>query len=288
MARGGRVSLADLASSVGENSPVDGDTGTDGLFRANVPLEQLAPNPRNPRDSVGELDDLASIAERQLQPATVISRTAYLRLWPDDEAKLEDSARYVVIIGNRRLGAAHKYGRPGLDVVIRDSIAQSATEVIRTAVVENIGRRDLDVIEEAKAVRLLVEETGNSREAAELLGKTKGWVSQRIALLKLAPEIQASLRAGEFALRDARALSTVPHARQVEAWRTALEKKNQPSGQKDRESNKLSVEAMSRSVSKFYAAGPAEFAKAARVALDERDLRALISALESELNTPEA
>lgn len=284
MARGGRVSLADLAGSVGENSPVDGDTGTDGLFRANVPLDQLAPNPRNPRDSVGNLDDLASIADRQLQPATVISRAAYLRLWPDDESRLGD-ARYVVVMGNRRLAAAQKYGRAGLDVVIRDSIAQTSTEVIRTAVVENIGRRDLDVIEEAKAVNLLVNETGSGSEAAALLGKTKGWVSQRLALLKLAPEIQESLRAGEFAVREARALASVPKESQVRAWRASLERKGGRPGSQDKGPQAPSVEVMSRSVGKWYAAGPRTFAQAAKAALGEKELRALISALELELDT---
>lgn len=283
MARG-RVSLADLVETVGEKSPVDGDTGTDGLFRANVPLDRLAPNPRNPRDSVGSLDDLASIKDRQLQPATAISRAAHLRLWPDDEPQLGD-AKYVVVMGNRRLAAAHEYGRPGLDIVIRDSLASTSAEVIRTAVIENIGRRDLDVIEEARAVQLLVEETGKSADAAALLGKTKGWVSQRLALLKLDPQIQQSLRAGEYAVREARALANVPREAQVKAWRAALDKKQDPNPTESKQDRGVpSVDTITKSVTKCYAAGPKAFAEAARAALDESELRALVAALQLELS----
>ncbi|WJJ14638.1 peptide transporter (plasmid) [Prescottella equi] len=232
MARGGRANFASLVGSVGDNSPVDrkkplpkpkpasGPAETepvDGQFLPDVPLDHLVANPRNPRDDVGDLSDLSTIAERQLQPGTAVSRRAWLALWPDDTDSI-GAAKYIVVNGNRRLAAAAKFGREGLDVVVRDSIAVSRGEILWAATSENIDRRDFDVLEEAKAVELMVSEFGSADATAAKLGRSKGWVSQRRALLKLAPELQAALRAGDLAIRQARSLAKVPLAEQVAAW----------------------------------------------------------------------
>lgn len=77
------------------------------------------------------------------------------------------------------------------------------------------------MLEEAKAVELMVKEFGSADAAAAKLGRSKGWVSQRRALLKLAPELQAALRAGDLAVRHARTLAKVPLEEQVAAWEAA-------------------------------------------------------------------
>lgn len=225
--KGGRANFASLVGAVGDNSPVDrkrpvkpqphSSEPVDGQFLPDVPLAKLAANPRNPRDEVGDLSELATIAERQLQPGTAVNRSAWLKLWPEDESEIGD-ADFIVVNGNRRLAAAVKYGREGLDVVVRDSIAVSRGEVLWAATSENIDRRDFDVLEEAKAVELMVGEFGSADAAAKKLGRSKGWVSQRRALLKLAPELQAALRAGDLAIRHARSLAKVPLEDQVAAW----------------------------------------------------------------------
>lgn len=228
--KGGRANFASLVGAVGDNSPVDRKRTispastvaepVDGRFLADVPLEHLVANPRNPRDEVGDLSDLATITDRQLQPGTAVSRAAWLKLWPEDEDEI-GPAQYIVVNGNRRLAAAAKYGRGGLDVVVRDSIAVNRGEVLWAATSENIDRRDFDVLEEAKAVELMVAEFGSADAAATKLGRSKGWVSQRRALLKLAPELQAALRAGDLAIRHARSLAKVPLEEQVAAWEAA-------------------------------------------------------------------
>jgi ParB family transcriptional regulator, chromosome partitioning protein len=227
--KGGRANFASLVGAVGDHSPVDRKRTppkkattepVDGQFMADVPIDQLVANPRNPRDEVGDLSDLATITDRQLQPGTAVSRDAWLKLWPEDENEI-GAAQYVVVNGNRRLAAASKYGREGLDVVVRDSIAVSRGEVLWAATSENIDRRDFDVVEEAKAVELMVSEFGSADAAATKLGRSKGWVSQRRALLKLAPELQAALRAGDLAIRHARSLAKVPLEEQVAAWEAA-------------------------------------------------------------------
>ncbi|MBM4574882.1 ParB N-terminal domain-containing protein [Rhodococcus hoagii] len=249
--RTGSVNLSDLTGAIGANSVVDGrksapgepesapafeaaaavptvvPQGSDGVFLANVPLDKLAANPRNVRDRIGSLDDLSTIVDHQLQPGTAVTRSAFLAVYPEDAAAIGD-AEYVVINGCRRLAAAQHFGREGLDVVIRDSIAENQASVVSAAVIENIARENLDVIEEAKAVELLVKSLPSAAAAARMLGRTPAWVSQRRALLNLAPELQDALRAGELGVREARDLARVPMDSQVEAWLADIEERENP------------------------------------------------------------
>jgi ParB family chromosome partitioning protein len=158
----------------------------------------------------------------QLQPAVVVTKAAYLALYPGDSI----DAKYVVVNGCRRLAAAHKYGLSALDIVINDAIARDRVTLISASIAENVDRQDFDVIEEAKAVEALVKECGRADKAAISLRKTEGWVSQRRALLKLAPELQTALRRGELAIRDARALARVPLEKQVARWQATLEQQD--------------------------------------------------------------
>jgi ParB family chromosome partitioning protein len=219
MARGQRTNLAALASQVGDNSPVE---QINPMPSRTAPLTDLTPNPRNPRDDLGDLSDLESIADMQLQPAVVVTKGAYLKLYPDDPI----TTRLVVINGCRRLAAAHKYGRTDLAVVVNDEIARDRVTLISASIAENVDRQDFDVLEEAKAVESLVEECGSALDAATRLRKTPAWVSQRRALLSLAPELQTALRRGELAIRDARSLARVPLEQQVKRWQAALDKNN--------------------------------------------------------------
>ncbi|MCK0441153.1 ParB N-terminal domain-containing protein [Gordonia alkaliphila] len=218
--RGGQVDLASLVDSVGAKSAVDRGRVVDGQFRADVPVAELVANPRNPRDSVGDLEQLASIRETQLQPATVVSRDAYLELFPDDEGLL-GQAGWVVINGCRRLAASIHFGRPGLDVVVRDALAESRDTLLWAAISENLDRTDFDVIEEAKAVAQLVDQMGGVNKAARRLDRSPTWVSQRRVLLDLHPSLQEKLRAGDLAIRSARELARVPQEEQVLEWQRA-------------------------------------------------------------------
>lgn len=221
MARGTRTNLADLAASVGEHSPVDQiASAAKPATSPTAALTDLTPNPRNPRDDLGDLADLASIAYLQLQPATVVTRDAYLALFPKDKI----TTRYVVINGCRRLAAAHKFGRTDLAIVVNDAVARDRVTLISASIAENVDRQDFDVIEEAKAVEVLVNECGRADVAAERLHKTSAWVSQRRALLNLDPTLQTALRRGELAIREARNLARVPREEQVARWQASLDK----------------------------------------------------------------
>lgn len=220
MARGQRTNLATLAQVVGEHSPVDQPGSFDAAPPRSVSLSDLTANPRNPREDVGDLSALSSITDIQLQPVTVVRRDAYLALYPDDPI----DTPFVVINGCRRLAAAHEFGRPELDISVNDAVARDRITLISAAIAENVDRQDFDVIEEARAVQALVEECGRADEAAERLHRTGAWVSQRLALLRLAPQLQTALRRGELAIREARTLARVPLEQQVRRWQATLDR----------------------------------------------------------------
>jgi len=219
-----------LAGSVGEQSSVDGTepggvvVPLAGLSRT-APLSDLVGNPHNPRGSLRDLSDLESITNYQLQPVIVVSRGAYQKLYPDTAI----SARWVVVIGNRRLAAAQKYGRSTLEIIVKDELAADRGTLKGAIIAENVDRKGFDVIEEARAVADLVDELGRADLASTQLKKSKTWVSQRLALLKLAPELQEALRAGDLAIREARELAQVPLEQQVHRWSATRKRPAEPS-----------------------------------------------------------
>jgi len=220
MSRGGVTSFSSLVGEVGDNSTVDGKDALSAKAPAAGPqavrLSELVANPYNPRDSVGDLDELASIVDVQLQPAVVVTRKAFLSLFPD--AAIAAGAKWVVVIGNRRLAAARKFGRPKLDIVVKDELARDRATLLTAVISENVDRKGFDVIEEAKAVERLVQECGSADAARASLRKSNTWISERRVLLKLPAEMQESLRRGDLAIREARELARVPREEQVERW----------------------------------------------------------------------
>lgn len=289
MARGGVKPGFDFLP-VGKDSPVDGDDVVVPVSGArSAPLRELVGNPKNPRDDIGDLEDLASIAERQLQPVVVVTRAAYEKLYPE----VQINTRWVVVIGNRRLAAAHKYGRPELDIVVRDDLAVDHGTLLSAIISENVDRDDFDVIEEAKAVHQLVDKVGSADEAARLLHKSKGWISQRRALLGLAPELQASVRRRELAVREARSLARLPKEEQIARWRAATENgaagEGSGTGRGDADQSESSqppvdesgtnqTRAVTRALKKFDSA-PAALAVALRDHLGEARAKTLASEL---------
>jgi ParB family transcriptional regulator, chromosome partitioning protein len=247
MGRGGGVKTFDaLVDAVGDNSSVDGESHAPvvapraGLSRS-VPLRDLVGNPHNPRDSVGDLEELASIVDFQLQPVVVVTRGAFQGLYPDTKI----SARWVVILGNRRLAAAQKFGRPELDVVVKDELAKDRATLLTAVISENVDRSGFDVIEEAKAVESLVQEYGSADAAAEHLRKSKTWVSHRRALLKLAPDLLEATRRGDLAIREARSLARVPLEQQVARWNAARDR-DRPRDDANREPGEGSADSTPR------------------------------------------
>ncbi|WP_051942876.1 ParB/RepB/Spo0J family partition protein [Streptacidiphilus rugosus] len=186
-----------------------------------LPVARLAPNPQNPREDLGDLSDLKDIVGIQLQSLLAVTRGAYLRLWPEYAEELR-GVDHVIVNGCRRHAAAVAYGRAELITVVNDDVAASRARLRRASLDENANRKDFDPIEEARAVKALVEEYDSAAAAARAEGWSPAWVSQRTRLLLLAPEVQSSIRAraggGEgMALRDARWLAGRPNLAELSA-----------------------------------------------------------------------
>ncbi|MFI0156271.1 ParB/RepB/Spo0J family partition protein [Streptomyces lydicus] len=208
-----------------DDSPIV-DTRADGrLYR--VPLGRLAANLVNPREDFGTKDQLMdlgkSLARRQIQACPVVSRGAYLKLWPDHAKQIGD-VDYVLVSGERRFRAATAVGLSSLDCVADDNVAVDRKTFMEAVVSENVDRQNFDPVEEAHAVKALVTEFGTNRAVAQHFERVDGWVTQRLALTYLAPEVQALVRKRDIPLEYARKLGKIARddnmsaAEQVAWW----------------------------------------------------------------------
>lgn len=216
-----RTSLASLAGAKVEDVP-----GRSDAVLMSLPLDKLHCTRFNPRRNFGTVEELRECGEKlkkeQLQPAVVVSRAAYLKLWPN-EADRVGLASYVIANGERRYRASRLVGRLALEVVHREDVAKDRATFLDAVQSENNDRQDLDPIERAIAIETMVTELGGADQVATYYGKTKGWVSQQRWLLKLAPELQDLVSAGEMPVRVARDIASLPPEAQPAAWSEHLE-----------------------------------------------------------------
>jgi len=142
-----------------------------------VPLAAVVPNPDQPRKHFSEtaLADLAaSIQARGLLQPIVVRRTA---------------DGYRLLAGERRFRAAKVAGLDRVPALIREG-----DDDLEIALIENLQREDLSPLEEAEALAMLIERHGYShREVADLLGKSRPYVSNTLALNKLPEGVKADL-----------------------------------------------------------------------------------------------
>jgi ParB family chromosome partitioning protein len=160
-----------------------------------IPLGKLKPNPMNPRRNFRseELQDLvSSIQERGvLQPVLV--------------RKKGDS--WELIAGERRYRACQRLGLltiPAIEMAVAD------VESLELALVENLQRSDLDIMEEAEGYRRLKDEFGLTQEqVAQKVGKDRATVANTLRLLNLPPEVRALVSSGRLSAGHARAVAAL-------------------------------------------------------------------------------
>jgi ParB family chromosome partitioning protein len=179
-------------------------------------LDEVSPTPLNPRRNFGTDAELTRFGEElrqaQLAACVVVTRDAYLALWPAHEEQIK-SARFVLVNGERRYRSADHVGLETLDFVVRDDLAASRETFINHLLKENLEREDFDVMERARGVQQLVGvcaekgERGAKARAAEQLGRDRSWVTNQLVLLMLPEELQVMLSAGSLAERDGRYLA---------------------------------------------------------------------------------
>ena len=176
-----------------------------------IAITDLDRNPEQPRREFDE-ESLQALAESMkgsgvLQPLLVI----------------EKNGRYQIVAGERRFRAARLAGLDSVPCIVRDFTPE---EQMEAALIENIQREDLNPMEEAAAVRQLMDSCGYTQEtAAKRLGKSRPAVANLLRLLNLPEPIRQAVSAGRLSAGHARVLAGVEgEARQrVLAERTIRE-----------------------------------------------------------------
>lgn len=214
----------DLLGKPGTGRGADAAAAEDGPTEppATVLMHTIVHNPENPRDEddcsdtdpefVELKDSMKEIG--QLQPLAVVSRSVYERTKPGHGKALRD-AEWVVVTGNRRLAAARQLGWTRIDVKVQDRLGDGDGSMIDEAVIiENIHRKNIAPIREAEFLQRMVERLGSQDKAAARIGKSQMYVSHRLALLQLAPDVQHDVDTGAVKLKDVRTITRKPHEEQ--------------------------------------------------------------------------
>ena len=123
------------------------------------------------------------------------------------------SEPYEIVAGERRWLAAQKAGLHDVPITILDL---NDSETLEVAIVENIQREDLNVVEEAKGYKRLNEEFGYDQDKiANMMSKSRSHISNTLRLLNLPKDIIAMLEQGELTAGQARPLIGMPNASSI-------------------------------------------------------------------------
>jgi ParB family chromosome partitioning protein len=161
---------------------------------AEIPVDQLYPNPQQPRHRFDDesLSELTASIRRHgvLQPVLVSE---------------DGIGRYLLITGERRWRAAKQAGLRTVPAVIRERLQDS--DQLELALVENLQRQDLTPLEEARALEHLRTSLGLSQlEISARVGMSRSTVANSIRLLKLPHEVQELIEAGSLSAGHGRSL----------------------------------------------------------------------------------
>lgn len=170
-----------------------------------VEISRVVPNPHQPRLEFNEekLQELSNSIKMHgvIQPLIVTKN---------------QKGEYELIAGERRLQASKLAGLLKVPVIVRTASEQNKFEL---AIIENVQRHDLNLIEEATSYRKLADEFGLSQEEIALkIGKSRSAVANRIRLLTLPIEIQKALNSGKITEGHAKLLLAIPNPEKQRAF----------------------------------------------------------------------
>ncbi|MBW1598822.1 ParB/RepB/Spo0J family partition protein [Streptomyces sp. JJ38] len=167
-----------------------------GAHFAEVPLDAITPNPRQPRevfdeDALAEL--VTSIKEVGLLQPVVVRQLG--------------AERYELIMGERRWRACREAGLEAIPAIVR---ATGDDQLLLDALLENLHRAQLNPLEEAAAYdQLLKDFECTHDQLADRIGRSRPQVSNTLRLLRLSPPVQRRVAAGVLSAGHARALLSV-------------------------------------------------------------------------------
>jgi ParB family chromosome partitioning protein len=177
--------------------------GTEVAQQNEVPINQIYPNPRQPRTVFDEtaLNELiASIKSIGILQPPVVRKVS--------------ESKYELVMGERRFRAAKAAGLTSIPVIIRQT---PDNELLRDALIENIHRSQLNPLEEGAAYAQLLSDFGCTHDELALkLGRSRPLISNTIRLLNLPDAVQRKVAAGVISAGHARALLGLTEAADIE------------------------------------------------------------------------
>ncbi len=177
--------------------------GTEVAQQNEVPINQISPNPRQPRTVFDEtaLNELvASIKSIGILQPPVVRKVG--------------EGQYELVMGERRFRAAKAAGLTSIPVIIRQT---PDNELLREALIENIHRSQLNPLEEGAAYAQLLSDFGCTHDELALkLGRSRPLISNTIRLLNLPDSVQRKVASGVISAGHARALLGITDSTEIE------------------------------------------------------------------------
>ncbi|WP_107463019.1 ParB/RepB/Spo0J family partition protein [Streptomyces sp. MA5143a] len=167
-----------------------------GAHFAELPLDSITPNPRQPREVFDE--DLLQELVTSIKEVGLLQPVVVRQLGP---------ARYELIMGERRWRACREAGLEAIPAIVR---ATDDEKLLLDALLENLHRAQLNPLEEAAAYDQLLRDFNCTHDQlADRIGRSRPQVSNTLRLLKLSPAVQRRVAAGVLSAGHARALLSV-------------------------------------------------------------------------------
>nr|WP_202515692.1 ParB/RepB/Spo0J family partition protein [Streptomyces sp. SID161] len=186
----------DIETAPASPSPAEVPAPPMGAHFAEIPLDAITPNPRQPREIFDE-DALQELVT-SIQEVGLLQPVVVRQLGP---------ARYELIMGERRWRACREAGLDAIPAIVR---ATDDEKLLLDALLENLHRAQLNPIEEAAAYDQLLKDFNCTHDQlADRIGRSRPQVSNTLRLLKLSPTVQKRVAAGVLSAGHARALLAV-------------------------------------------------------------------------------
>src|SRR3712207_4363721 len=194
------AAAGDLTDGPARPEPTGSPDGGDlGAWFAEVPVDAIVPNPRQPRqvfDEEAMAELVHSVREVGLLQPVVVRPTG--------------PGVYELVVGERRWRACRQVGMEKVPAIVRHTRDDA---MLRDGLLENLHRAQLNPLEEAAAYQQLLEDFGcTHEELAGRIGRSRPQISNTLRLLKLSPAVQRRVAAGVLSAGHARTLLAVADA----------------------------------------------------------------------------
>ena len=209
LGRGLGTIIQDHSANI-ENVISQGENGQ-GLSIMKIPLDLIDPNPFQPRHNFNEeeIGELAQTIKEHglIQPITV----------------RKFNGRYQIVSGERRTRAARVAGLSTIDAYVHELLSDK--NMGEWALIENIQRVDLNIVEIAQSYQQLIEKHGYTHEdLAKSIGKSRSVVTNTLRLLKLPESVQNWIQEGKLSSSAARSLLSPEITNPEQTARNIIEK----------------------------------------------------------------